>query len=241
MFLRQLARLALNLALMSAPFFISSAAFSIELNPSDIRGVTRKKPVAVLQNRYFLKSFRPEFGLVAGTILNESYTKTYMYGGRAALFFNEWLGVETQYLSTSVGDSADRRALRAMKYRPADPAEGDNVLVSPNPQVNAVHGTWDLSAVLAPFYGKMSLFEKFLLHADVYVTGGYSRVETDQGGKSAGAVAGGVRFYFLDQWSCRVELRDRIYQEMRGQLSDTHQAISLDFGASYFFSSVRGG
>ena len=79
----------LRLLAGSAALLWASAAFSLDLDPGEIRGKSSKEPVDVLQNRYFLKSWRPELGLIAGTMLDEAYISTRITGLRLGLFFNE--------------------------------------------------------------------------------------------------------------------------------------------------------
>lgn len=221
----------------------ASAAFGFELDPSEIRGKSSKEPVTVLQNRYFLKSYRPEVGFTLGMIMDEAYLDTRTFGARAGLFTNEWLGFEVQMLKTMVSDSDDRKALNTLEYRPLPKngegdatADGEDVTVSPDPEVNAIHGMTDFNAIAAPFYGKLNIMNKAIIYTDLYVTGGWSRVETDQGDKNAMSIGIGERFYIGKSWSVRIDFRDRIFTETRGGQETRKNSYSTDLGASYFFN-----
>ncbi len=205
--------------------------WSLDLKPSEIRGKTEAQPVSVLQNRFFLKSFRPELGLMAGTMLNEAYSDTAMWGWRLGMFFSEWLGAEIQYLKTKVNDSDDRKALNKMKFRKLS----EDIIVTPNPEVNSIHQITDVSLVAAPFYGKLNFLDLLIVYSDLFISAGYSRVDTDQGIKSAAAIGAGIRLYLLNAWSFRVEFRDRNFEETRTGETDRRNALSVDFGLSYFF------
>ncbi|MBF0440793.1 MAG: outer membrane beta-barrel domain-containing protein [Oligoflexales bacterium] len=204
---------------------------SMDLKPSEIRGKTTNNPVSVLQNRYFLKKGRPEVGLIVGTSLNESYTDTSMTGIRSSIFLNEWLGLEFQQINTKVKDSADRTALNMIKYRKL----GTDEIVSPDPEVNKIHGITDANVIVAPFYAKMNLMDEVIIYSDIYMVAGISKVDTDQGNKTAMEIGGGERFYWEKSISFRVEYRDRIYTETRAGENSRKNAHSIDFGLSYFF------
>ena len=211
--------------------FTAGHLWGDELNTQEIRGEDRVKPVSVLQNRYFLKQYRPELGVVYGTFLNEAYTKTTDYGIRGAFFISEWLGFEGQYLSTSVQDSEDRTALNKIKYRKLDSAE----VISPDPEVNKVHRVVDGNIIIAPFYGKMNLVDRFIIYSDLYLTAGLAKVETDQGELNAFTIGAGERFYWKKSIAFRIDFRDRIYTEQRAGESSRKNSYSVDFGVSYFF------
>ena len=226
---------------------MATVARAEDLSPSDIRGKSSKEPVTVLQNRAFLKAYRPEVGLVAGAILDEAYTNTTLTGMRAGMFVNEWLGFEVDQFQTKVADSADRKALDTLKYRPLnDPGAGNatsangtttttTTVVSPDPEVNAIHQITDFSAVAAPLYGKINILNKWIIYTDLYGTGGVSRIVTDQGPKLGETVGAGERFYLGKAWSVRVDFKDRIFNEERAGAQSRRNSKAVDFGASYFF------
>jgi outer membrane beta-barrel protein len=223
--------------------FTASAAFAFDLDPNEIRGKSSKEPVTVLQNRYFLKQYRPEVGFSLGMIMDEAYLDTQTYGVRSGMFFNEWLGFEVQMLKTAVSDSDDRKALNTLHYKPIDgksgdatDANGEDITVSPDPEVNAIHSMTDFNAIAAPFYGKLNLMNKAIIYTDLYVTGGISRVETDQGDLNAMSVGVGERFYIGKAWSVRLDFRDRIFTETRAGEATRKNCYGTDLGASYFFN-----
>lgn len=228
--MRRYAIAAIAAASVLCPAF--AYAEGLDLNPDEIRGTSSKKPVAVLQNRFFLKAWRPEVGLLYGTILNESYTKTNLSGVRTSVFFNEWVGVEYQYIKATVADSDDRKALNELRYRKVD---DPNITVSPDPEVNPIRGMNDISFVGAPFYGKLSLLDWTIIYTDLYGTLGISSVNTDQGTKSAVTYGGGIRAYWAQRWSTRIDFRDRTFTETRAGQSTRKHSWSVDFGLSYLF------
>ena len=203
---------------------------ALDLKPDEIRGERVNNPVSILQNRYFTKTFRPEFGLSAGTFINEAYTDTVLWGYRGSLFINEWLGFEVQGIQTSVEDSDDRKALNQLKYQKI----GTSDVVSPEPEVNRFKGSRDLGVIFAPFYGKLNFVDNVIIYSDLYASAGISKVDTDQGDLNSISWAVGQRFYWKKSISFRFEVRDRIYQEERSGEDYTRNAYSVDLGMSYF-------
>ena len=210
----------------------TSVAAGLDLNPDELKGVSTKKPVAVLQNRYFLKSWRSEVGVLMGTVMNEAYTDTKTRGLRLSVFMNEWVGVETQHILTTVRDSADRQALNKKVYRDKnDP----NKLVSADAEVNPIRSMQDFVVIGAPLYGKVNILDLALVYVDIYGSLGISRVSTSQGTKNALAIGGGQRFYFAERWSARLDFRNRSYTETRGGKDSKRNAWTADVGVSYLF------
>lgn len=224
----------------------ATQAQAFDLNPNEIRGKSSKEPVTVLQNRYFLKSYRPEVGFMVGMILDEAYLDTKIMGARAGFFFSEWLGMEVQMAKSMISDSDDRKALNTLQYRPlpetdssgnAIPSNPDTeVIVTPDPEVNAIRGMTDVAAIAAPFYGKLNVLNKWIIYTDFYVSGGLARIETDQGAKNAMSVGLGERFYIGKAWSFRIDFKDRIYNETRAGETTRKNSYTVDLGASYFFN-----
>lgn len=224
----------------------ASTASALDLDPNEIRGKSSKEPMTVLQNRYFLKSYRPEIGFLGGTLLDEAYLSTRTSGIRMGMFLNEWWGVDLAIVRTTVTDSQDRKALNRLKYRPLNgsPINGDAVstgsnsetLVSPDPETNALRSSLDFAFVGAPFYGKLNLIDQFIVYTDLYGQAGMARVDTDQGPKTAIIIGGGERFYVGKSWSLRVDFKNRIFNESRAGQNTRRNSYGIDVGASYFFN-----
>jgi outer membrane beta-barrel protein len=217
---------------------LSQGAAALDLKPSEIRGKSRKQEVSVLQHRFFEKSFRPEIGVLAGSFLNEAYTNTATRGARIGMFFSEWVGFEYQWSTTTITDSADRKALNQLRYYPVGD-DGDalpETIVHPDPEINPVRKVQDATFVLAPFYGKMNLFDSLIVYSDLYLSAGAAVVDTDQGQMNAFVFGGGQRFYLAQSLSLRIDARNRSYSEERGGTESRKNALSFDVGASYFFN-----
>ncbi len=229
MFARHLRGL-LNLtfaALLGAPGYLGA----IDLKPDEVRGKTTQSPVTILQNRYFVKAFRPELGVAFGTVTNEAYTATQLMGFRGGLFMNETFGLEVQSTTATVSDSDDLKALRRLRYRKFDDA---NIEVHPDPEVNRLKKIIDITGVIAPFYGKLNFADWIIIYSDLYLTGGVAKLDTDQGGITGLTWGAGQRFYWQKSLSLRVDFKSRMYKEKAAGLDHKKSTYSVDFGLSYF-------
>lgn len=226
-------RISLRLGLSFGALILAGPilAASLDLNPEELRGDTTKKQVMVLENRYFSKQMRPELGLALGVMLNEAYTSTIANGVHAAIFPQEWIGVEFQYFKTTVSDSADRKSLRKQKFWKI----GTNEQVYPDTETNRIRSITDINAVIAPFYGKLNFVNLAILYSDLYITGGITNVMTDQGGKTGITLGFGQRFYFKKALCVRIDYRDRMYKENRSIGEVKKNSHAVDLGMSYFF------
>jgi outer membrane beta-barrel protein len=204
---------------------------AIDLKPEDVRGKGVSSPVTILQNRYFLKALRPELGVSYGTVTNEAYTDTKLLGFRGALFFNEWLGLELQSFNATTSDSDDLKALKRLRYLKID---DPTVQVFPDPEVNRLKKINDLSVILAPFYGKLNFADWLIIYSDLYVTGGMSKLDTDQGDLNALSFGAGQRFYWQKALSFRIDFKGRRYTEKAAGKDHSKTTYSVDFGLSYF-------
>lgn len=202
-----------------------------EIDSEELVNEYEPRPNKILQNRFFTKRLRPEIGLLAGSMLSESYTNTNLMGFRLGLFMTEWVGFEFQTIKTKVSDSQDRKTLKKMEYRDVEKPDD---LVHPNVPVNEIQGIADLSAIYAPLYGKINLLDKMILYTDLYFTAGLSNIQTDQGRISAINLGGGQRIYIKKSWSVRLDLRSRIYSEEQLDKKVQKRTLSLDLGLAYF-------
>lgn len=162
---------------------------------------------SVVQNRFFTKSLRAEVGLSAGTILNESYSRTASAGARAGLFFNELLGLEYNFAQFRSQDSVDLKALRTQEVCIATECRAIE------PSFIRLEKSHQLQIVSAPIYGKINLFDWSILYSDLTFSAGAALVETSQGRRWAFTPGIGQRFYFSKSFSLRVDATDLYLRE----------------------------
>ncbi|MEY3901144.1 MAG: hypothetical protein RL189_450 [Pseudomonadota bacterium] len=163
---------------------------------------------SVLQNRFFTKRLRAEVGVSAGSILNESYSKTNTFGARAGLFISEKIGVEYNFAKFKSEDSPDLVALRTQEVC----VELECRSIEPSYiRISKLH---QLQLVTAPIYGKINLFDWAILYSDLTFSAGAAQVDTTQGRKWAFTPAIGQRFYFSKSFSLRVDATDIYLNEL---------------------------
>jgi len=225
-------RTFLNFAICIGVFFAVQVSFSQDLSSKQLTSSEDSSPVKVLQNRFFQKTWRPELGLLAGSMLSESFTDTKMVGARLSLFISEWIGFEVQKINTQVSPSDSLKSLRKQRYR--SESNPDNFVYADVP-LNKIQSITDFSVLYAPFYGKLNLLDKFIVYSDLYFLAGMSSIETDQGKKNAITLGFGQRYYVGKSFSIRLDLRNRNYDESRDDVTVKKKTLSLDFGFGYFF------
>ncbi|MEQ8276620.1 MAG: outer membrane beta-barrel domain-containing protein [Deltaproteobacteria bacterium] len=93
----------------------------------------------------------------------------------------------------------------------------------------------DIDALWAPFYGKISLFGEGILHFDTYVTAGGGAFGTDAGLNPSLNFGIGQRYFINDWLTARVEIRDYIFMDNRGNEADLQNLLVLGFSVSGFF------
>jgi outer membrane beta-barrel protein len=136
-------------------------------------------------------------------------------------------------MKAKVSDSDDRKALRTIvSYKRND--DGSYTPRTIEPEVNRLIKTIDISAIVAPFYGKLNLADFLIVYSDVYFTAGMSRLGTDQGNLNALTYGVGQRFYWAKSLSMRIDFKARRYTETRNDADYRKSTYSIDFGLSYY-------
>ncbi len=236
--------------------FVSKIAFAQTQTPSaNAAPQTTSAPnegkwepkVKVLQNRYFIKALRPEVSLFGGTLLNESYSQTWIYGARMGVFLNESIGAELTYKAFSSADSPDLKALQSIEYC------NGTTCTHPEPAFTRLNRAISLTGTFAPIYGKINLLDWVILYSDIYVNAGVSSLNVQQepailGSQKKNKVSPiwsvGQRFYFAKSFNIRVDAEDHVFNEERvtragDKKSSWKHAWTVSVGFSAFMSQGR--
>lgn len=225
-----------DLYLFLASIAVSMPALAAETAKSE-SGAPLNVPVRVLQNRYFLKALRPEVSAFGGTVLNESYSNTYVVGARAGLFVTEYLGLEYAYSVFNAKDSADLKAINGLEYCPPTGCV-NNEVKSLEPSFVRLKSSHTGLLTFAPIYSKISLFSQFILYSDICFSAGAARINTSQGQKTAAVFGIGQRFYFAKSFNLRLDATDHVFKETRinkgENVTSTRHAWVVSLGASAF-------
>jgi outer membrane beta-barrel protein len=193
-----------------------------------------EKPPMVLQNRYFLKAFRPEVNVYGGSVQNEAYSQTWAAGARLGMFFTETIGAEYGFNRYFSKDSADLNALQKLQYC----NDAKTKCKSPEPSFNRLTQSHQFDITFAPIYGKVNFMDLGIVYSDIYANLGFVLQGTEQGNKKAAQVGVGQRFYFAKSYNIRIDAQDFIFSETRQNLESSkttiRNALVLSLGFSAF-------
>jgi outer membrane beta-barrel protein len=153
-------------------------------------------PVYAVQNRAF--NMAHELHAELGVLPINAFTKGITLGGGYTYHFTEmwaWEIVSFHY-SFGVDTSLKDELLQ-------------NFMVQPT-QIPSLNYFGNSNLVFTPFYGKLALTNRWLLHLGVYLTAGpavgiFNNPTVARGGFDAG---GGLRFHVNRYFSVRIDLRD---------------------------------
>lgn len=207
-----------------------------------------RTPPKVLQNRYFLKKFRPEISIFGGSVLNESYSQTWVGGARLGLFVTEEIGIDAVYSVYSSSASADLEVLQQLRFLPFDPNNNldpteSSTPVYPEPSFTRLQRAAGGILTYAPIYGKINFADMMIIYSDIYLAGGAAALDTtDSAGnkhKGLSVLMGfGQRFYVGRHFSLRLEAMDNMFIEERRHLDtskkSTHHAWQAVVGLCLF-------
>ena len=182
----------------------------------------QKREIKSIQKRLFLKEARHSFSIYSGTIPNDDFFVYFPIGARWNYYFNEDFSVEAwgEYLIVENSDLNDF-------------LEGNfnQSLLVDVPQSLAWMAGADV--LWSPLHGKLALFTSKLAHFDFHLAFGAGAIGTnvaefdviDEAGdlKSKVDVSGnvglGMRLYFNDLMSMRIDYRQYFYAAEGGGIS----------------------
>lgn len=199
--------------------------------------------VRVLQNRYFLKAMRPELNVFAGSVLNESYSRTIASGVRAGVFFTEALGVEYSFNYFSPSDSADLSALKKIEYCTITANGNRSECKKVVPSFVRLTSSHGLVGTFAPIYGKVNLLDWSIVYSDIYLMAGYGllawqRPSDGENGTNNSAQFGiGQRFYFAKSFNVRFDAIDHLFYEERENLGQKSTSLRHAWSVTVGFSA----
>lgn len=141
----------------------------------DLPRLSNFSDITVIQKRYMPKTNR--FQLYGGVdfLTNNPFFDSYGFNGRFSFFFTESLGLEIGFWSHSVSPKTVTNDLQS-KYN-----------ITTKTMLSSL-GYLGASLVYAPFYGKMTFLDKFIIPYDLYFSVGGGTTQTSYIDKSAPSV-----------------------------------------------------
>jgi outer membrane beta-barrel protein len=177
----------------------------------------------VIQNRKFKMAH--EFTLQGGTLPLDAFVKGVTATGRYTLHFDDFHAWEIAAGSYSFHiDTGLKQQLI------------ENFAVQPQ-SLPAVQLVLDSNYVLKPFYGKLALFNRTLLYAELFLLAGATVTYwTDGTWRPGPDVGAGIRFFVSEWFSLRADLRHALifdgipFVDEQGRVDGL---LSLGLGASF--------
>jgi outer membrane beta-barrel protein len=167
--------------------------------------------VVVVPRKPFLKSGRLELFPYTGVSLNDVLIRHYAFGGELNYYLSDVfsVGLEGQYY---LKERTDRESLVGLQY---------NRVATLNRYLFA--GSLNFGYV--PGYGKFSLFNKYIIHWDLFVQGGVGLIQTEiiprvlgdavfKNNRIMPNVGAGTRLFVSNWLTFNVALKDYIFNDL---------------------------
>lgn len=179
-----------------------------------------------VQRKAFMKQQRVEIFPQFALDLNDPFYQHLIVGGAVGFHLADSFSLEAR--GGVVIASLEQSAIRFVRD------ETDSLLEDP-PEFK-YH--FDLDALWAPFYGKISLFGEGILHFDTYLTVGPGVFGTDAGLNPAANIGIGQRYFINEFLTARIEIRNYLFLDNRDGNSDLQNLLVLGFAVSGFFPTT---
>lgn len=207
--------------------------FNANVYPKETFSITDKQirlkqgsEVGVVQRKAFRKLSRFEFTpLTIGTITNDPFIDNYIFGMSATGHLSDQFGIELQYLVVKATENDLNRVL-----------QNDYGKTVASGKTSAIY---NINVLWTPMYGKLGLFNKFIVPTDTFFTVGLGSTRTHIATSATFNLGLGQRFYLNNWLACRWDLRDYIHQEQRSTTSITKKNIVVTLGLSMFYPAGR--
>ena len=166
--------------------------------------------VVVVPRKAFLKGGRVELAPFTGMSVNDNLIRHFSFGGEFNYFLTDvlWVGLQGQYFIKAL---TEREELLGLQYNRI-------------PTLNRYLYAGALNFGYVPAYGKFTLFNKSILHWEIYASAGFGITRTEIIPRNPGNQtfttdaltpnAGlGARFFLFDWLTFNVALRDYIFAD----------------------------
>lgn len=190
--------------------------------------------VVVVQRKYTRKAWRHEFTPITfGGVPFGTVRRTLFAGASYTLHANDWLGVELfnfayskNFFSSFTSDINDNK----------DPA-ANQANIKPDFQKLLYFLTSGVQ--ITPFYGKASTFSRWIAYIEPFFSAGVGIAKTETNSYLTYFPGIGVRAYFKEWFSMRLEFRDYLYTETfnaRTAAGGTSSALRNNYAVMVAFS-----
>ena len=170
-------------------------------------GTIPNEEVVVVQRKFTRKEWRHELSPVGfGGVPFGTYRRTLLGSASYTLHANDWLGLELlnfsynkNFFSSFIDD------INANKIG------GNDIYLDYQKLLYFI----TTGVQITPFYGKVSTFSKWLAYVEPYFSAGVGLAKTETNSYLAAYPGIGIRTFFTEWFSMRLEFRDYIYNETK--------------------------
>lgn len=184
-----------------------------------------ERKISVVQNRIVGRTMRfelsPEFASVLG---GDSYLDTRVYGVNAHFHINpHWsLGLKYNTMTNSLSPEGQNLI-------------DDSSLLGKNivPEMDYPLDQKMATLSFYPIYGKLNVFDRGIVHFDVYALAGYGQISLKSGTKGTYTAGGGVGLWFSQHLTTRLEMRYQNYESERSNGKSTMEVTVASLQVGY--------
>lgn len=218
---------------------LSSSAYAagnvIEKQLQDI-GSIQNEEVVVVQRKYTRKDWRHEFTpVILGGIPFGTVRRTLVGGASYTLHANDWLGFELfNFCFTKTFFSSFTDDINQNLGTGSNPSQAQ---IRPDYQKLLYFLTSGVT--ITPFYGKVSTFSRWIAYVEPYFGLGAGLAKTESSSYFTFYPAIGLRIFFKEWLSMRLEMRDYLYTERfvsNTQTNQTGSALRNNYAVMVSFS-----
>jgi outer membrane beta-barrel protein len=180
--------------------------------------------VIAVQNRPY--KMIHEFTASAGVLPMDALYKGFSLGGSYTLHLSDlwaWEAVDFHY-SSNVSTGVDVTLARRWSVAPTH-----------QPQVQYLAAS---HLIFSPLFGKFTLFNRAIIAAEAYLAVGGGVAHFDDGFRPELSIGPGVRIFFSQRVSTRLDVRSSLAPNIGGASSIEH-ILQIMLGVAFNFGSVR--
>lgn len=239
---------------------LSSAA--LLTNPGPARALSPNERIHVLQKRDYSVKNKLELSLFGGLSIGDVFTEQFAAGLAVDYHLDEAFAFELMWLSSKIpfvnGDEVIQGDVKGYKgdrlrwgnsYTGAyDEVKEDASLKPSNADLSMLSNYLGLNVEFSPLYGKWTLFNSTLGHADFYLTvgGGVASTEfkngdlwQDTGTYFVGNFGLGFRIFLTRWFAIRLDCRDYTFaarvEDQDGPATKIRNTVFVTLGLSFLF------
>lgn len=183
------------------------------------KALNPESSIRVVQDRIVDRRMREEFTVEYGNVLGgDAYLHTQTLGANYNLHLTpHWsLGAKYGYSFNALRGEAEHLIHDTS-------ITGRGII----PQIDYPKQTYMGVVDWYPIYGKMNLYDLGVFHFDIYLLGGYGRVQLKSGSTDTYTVGGGMGLWLSRYLTSRLEMRYQGYQAGRSAMNLTVASLQL--------------